>query len=189
MVLSVIGTQCVGKSTFLKDFAKEYPDFITPEIDYRKIILEQNLQINRNGNYRSQKILFDFLLNQTIKCAEDYNNDYILDRSLLDVLVYSYWLFDNKPAAGFNQDNIRDMEKTLIKNIHLYDSLIYIPLSSNLHVKIENDHFRDTNEQYRKDIDDIFNEALQVIVPYIPMNIISISGTREQRLAEIKKCL
>ena len=185
MLISVIGTQCIGKSTFIKDFIAKYPNYITPEIDYRKIILDRNLQLNREGNYRSQKILFDFILEQTITCAEDHKQDYILDRSIIDALVYSYWLYNYKENSGFTLENISEMKETVLKCNHLYDALIYIPLSGNEHVNIENDKFRDTNEQYRIDIDNIFKYIIGLIEIHNKAKVISIYGTREERLNRI----
>jgi uridine kinase len=97
MLVSIIGTQCIGKSTFIKDFVNTNPKFILPNIDYRKIIEKNNLQLNRDGNYRSQKCLFDFMKQQLLELAKNKDVYYIIDRSLVDVIAYSMWLYDNKP--------------------------------------------------------------------------------------------
>jgi len=185
MLITVSGTQCVGKSTLIKDFLVEYKDFSTPEIDYRKIILEQKLNLNRQGDYRSQKVLFDFVLDQSKEFAAKPGN-YILDRSLLDVVAYSTWLHQNRPEAGFTDDNIAEMYQGLIKNIYLYNVIFYIPLKNNSHVKIEDDNFRDTNEDYRLEIDKIFDNIVDDL-SLCKTNIYHISGTREERIEQIKK--
>lgn len=186
MLVTVIGTQCVGKSTFINDFLLEYPTFKTPDIDYRKIITKYDLKLNREGDYRSQKILIDFMLKQTIECAEDIKNNYILDRSIIDCLAYSIWLYYNTDT-GFNYEKIAKFCDIILKNSHLYDAIVYIPLEGNSHVKIVDDNFRDTNESYRKDIDHNFKEIVQMLqTPNISLNIIKIIGTREDRINQIK---
>jgi len=185
MIITVSGTQCVGKSTLIKDFLNEHENFSTPEIDYRKIILEQKLNLNRQGDYRSQKVLFDFVLNQSKEFATKPGN-YILDRSLLDVVAYSTWLYENRPDSGFTASNIAEMYQGLIKNIYLYDAILYIPLKYNSHVKIEDDNFRDTNEDYRLEIDKIFDSIVDDL-SFCKQNICHIHGTREERVEQIKK--
>lgn len=187
MVLSVIGTQCVGKSTFIKDLIEKYNNFETPETDYRKLITEKNLQINRNGNYRSQKILFDFILDQTIQCVNNPSRTYILDRSIIDVYAYSMWLYDNidKHITGFTYDNLKDMEYLVFDNIYLYDKLLYIPLEKNDHVEVVDDKFRDTDLVYRENIDNNFNSILELLDE--KARVIEIYGAREDRIKQFEK--
>jgi hypothetical protein len=56
-----------------------------------------------------------------------------------------------------------------------------------MHVKIEDDKFRDTDETYREDIDDIFNGLIKVCSKTCPLNFMSISGDRDERISQIKK--
>ena len=190
MLITVSGTQCIGKSTLIKDFLKEFNNFKTPNIDYRKIITENNLKLNREGDYRSQKILFDFVLKQTIECSK-LSENYIMDRSLIDVYAYSSWLYLNKPDSGFNEVNIKEMYDTLQEYVILYDKIFYIPLQYNTHIKIEDDKFRDTNEEYRLNIDKLF-DLIILDLSYENIcanNVYNIYGTREERINLIKDIL
>jgi uridine kinase len=187
MIISVIGTQCIGKSTLIKDFLQANPKFILPDIDYRKIIEKNKLQLNREGNYRSQRCLFDFMKDQVFELAKNKDKYYILDRSLVDVLAYSYWLYDNKPEI-FSKEQIIVMIEDLFKYIHVYNYLIYIPLAACKDVKIVNDNFRDTNEIYRASVDSNFGYLLNKYSKKIPP-VISIFGNRTERIDMIKKNL
>lgn len=189
MLISVIGTQCVGKSTFISDFVNEYKDFITPEIDYRTLIQEKNLKFNREGNMYSQKTIFEFILEQTEKCSLQKDNNYILDRSIIDAYVYTYWLYKNVDTSTTNitQEHISDMYNILSKKVDLYDYFIYIPLTLNDHVAIVDDKFRDTNEEFRKDVDNIFSSTVKMLP--ISNKLIRIYGTRSDRIEQIKKVL
>ena len=61
-LVTVIGSQNTGKTTFINDIIAKYADnpiyepFITDKCDYRKVIEEMNLSINREGNIESQKV-------------------------------------------------------------------------------------------------------------------------------------
>ena len=183
MWITVIGTQCVGKSTLIKDFIKENPRFITPTVDYRTIITENNLQLNRTGNYRSQKFLFDFIKNQTVELANK-KGEYILDRSLIDVVAYSLWLVEH--TNTFTKDQYDDMYKTMTYLVSLYDSILYNPLHSNAHVSIQDDKFRDTDPVYREEIDHNFEIIINALLQYKVSTIHTIYGDRVERINMIK---
>lgn len=184
MIVSVIGTQCIGKSTFINDFIVQNKQFVLPSMDYRKIIEKNNLQLNRNGNYRSQRCLFDFMRDQLIELSKQSDKFYVVDRSLIDVVAYSMWLYDNKPDV-FSEDQLCQMITELLEYVNLYSYLIYIPLSMCDNVKVVDDKFRDTDEQYRKQIDENFNFLLNQYVKNLP-KIIPIFGNREQRIDIVK---
>lgn len=188
MLITVIGTQCVGKSTFIKDFLDEFKTFRTPDIDYRKIVLEKKLKLNRTGDYFSQNTLFDFISDQTFtykRLSSNTNIDYIFDRSTIDVIAYSKWLYENSDC-GFTKNKYEQMEELGLKYSNMYDKIIYIPLDKNSHVKIVADNFRDTDEIYRKQIDDNFKYLLN---KFDNDNIIEISGSRTERIAQIKNTI
>lgn len=45
MRISVTGTACQGKSTFIKDFIEYFPKYSTPEKTYRDMIKEKVIHI------------------------------------------------------------------------------------------------------------------------------------------------
>ena len=54
MRIAVSGTACQGKTTFIKDFIKEWPMYSTPEKTYRNYINENNLPHSENTNQEAQ---------------------------------------------------------------------------------------------------------------------------------------
>lgn len=188
MLITVIGTQCVGKTTFIKDFLNEYKNFRQPDVDYRKLILEKRLKLNREGDYFSQNTLFNFISDQTVNyyLLSSMNCDYIFDRSVIDVVAYSKWLCENNNKSGFSLNKYEYMEQYAIKYSNMYDLIIYIPLEKNNHVKIVDDKFRDTDEEYRKQIDNNFRYLLK---KYNNKNIVEICGSRTERIAQIKNII
>lgn len=185
MVISAIGTQCIGKSTFIKDFIAANSKFILPDINYRKVIEKNNLRLNRDGNYRSQRYLFDFMQDQVIELAKDKNKFYIVDRSLIDVVAYSMWLYENKPEV-FTEDQMCRMFVELFDHVKNYDFVIYIPLNMCNNVTIEDDKFRDTNIEYREYVDNNFKYILNTYSKALP-EIVTIYGNRTERVDMLKK--
>ena len=71
MKISIVGTSCMGKSTYIKDFLKEWPMYKTPEKTYRDVIKEKGLVINELGNEESQRIILNVLVDQAIEYSKE----------------------------------------------------------------------------------------------------------------------
>jgi nicotinamide riboside kinase len=183
---AVIGSQNTGKSTFIKDIISKYNNneiyesFVTDECDYRKVIEEKHLSINREGNLESQRVIFDCLSQQVIDAIRnpDYKN-VIFDRSPIDAYVYTKYLNDK---GKVDDRSIEIMTYEMIKFSSMYDTIIYIPLDKCEDVKVVDDKFRDTDLEYRSYVDKLFNNAISLLDDSTMDNVIEIYGTREERL-------
>jgi hypothetical protein len=183
MLFTVAGTQNVGKTTFLQDFLKAFPEFTKPEVDYRKIILSKGLKINREGNLYSQESLFNFTLNDLFSRYSDVSHT-ILDRSILDAYVYTYWLYKNKPEeSGITEFTVLKQHQTVNNNIGRFDRIFYIPLSKCQNVVVVDDEFRDTDLEYRAQIGDIFNNTIKELNL---KNVFEVYGNREERIELVR---
>lgn len=185
MIVTVCGTQCIGKSTFIRDFKEKYTNFVLPEIDYRKVIEKNNLKLNRNGDLFSQSFLYNFVLNDLNKAYKDKMTNYILDRGILDALCYTTWHFIHNKDTDVTYDAIQELEQTTKININKYDRIFYIPLEKCNDIPVVDDKFRDTDLLYRKQIDDIFKKYIDQFDIYVE----EIYGTPEQRLQQAIECL
>jgi predicted ATPase len=151
MKIAVIGTQCIGKTTYLNDFLKKWPMYKTPEKTYRDVIKEKNLNKNEDGNEESQKIILDCLVDQAIESSKQ--DFVIMDRCVLDNLAYTAWLnADGKVSDGFFEKTRHIVKETL----KFYDVLFFLPITKFSNVKIEDDGVRSINEAYRQEIDALF---------------------------------
>lgn len=187
MILAVSGTQNIGKTTLIKDFISKYPRFKTPVIDYRKLIAQHNLKINREGNLKSQQMLLDFIISD----LDNHKEDVILDRSCIDAYVYGLWHYLNRPVeAGYTAEDIRFQFEQMRAAVTRYDKIFFIPLRSNPNIPIEDDLFRDTNLEYRAEIDGLFTKVIYSLgEEFVNERVLEVSGTREERIAQISKSL
>lgn len=87
MKIAVIGPQNTGKTTFIKDFLKEFKHYKTTKESYRDLIEKKRLKIDRLSTEKSQKMIMDFLYDEITKTK--YEN-IIFDRCIIDNYVYSY---------------------------------------------------------------------------------------------------
>ena len=192
LVIGVIGTQNTGKSTFIKDILEKFKgttmEFRTVGCDYRKKIEERGLKINREGNLESQKIIFDTLVEQLDIIDKMPNGCYLTDRSPIDAYVYTRYLKAHNPDLGITEDDLQNMFNKLCCEIGRYDKIVFLDLDKCGNVVVVDDKFRDTNLEYRQEIDWLFKDTLLKLVlsGVLPVSKVSdsIYGTRDERLSK-----
>lgn len=186
MKIAVVGTQCIGKSTYIKDFLNKWSMYTTPEKSYRDIVKEKNIPINRLGDEASQRVILDFLVDQALSCSKSDN--VIFDRCVLDNLAYSSWLHLNDKVSEKFLDESRILVRETLK---MFDIILFLPITKVSPVKIVEDGVRDVDPVYREEIDNIFKvfakSYLQGDGRIFPKGdsppIIEIYGSPEQRIA------
>lgn len=192
LVVGVIGTQNTGKSTFIKDILEKFKgtamEFQTVGCDYRKKIEERGLKINREGNLESQKIIFDTLVEQLDIIDKMPDGCYLTDRSPIDAYVYTRYLKAHNPGLGITEDDLQNMFNKLCCEIGRYDKIVFLDLDKCGNVVVVDDKFRDTNLEYRQEIDRLFKDTLLKLVlgGILPTSKVSDSvyGTRDERLSK-----
>ena len=186
MKIAVIGTQCIGKSTYIKDFLVKWPMFSSPEKTYRDLVKEKNIPINKSGTEESQQLILDFLADQATRYSKSDN--VIFDRCVLDNLAYSSWLHLN----GMVSEKFLDNSRILVREtLSLFDIIFFLPISKTSPVKIVEDGVRDTDPVYREEIDNIFKAFQQsyhqgdgrIFPKGDSAALIEIYGSPEQRIA------
>ena len=89
MQIVLVGAQCVGKTTLIKELAKDYPDDIIVELIRTCVRQNSNIKVNENGNDESQYYLFETY----VEALNDREN-FIADRSMFDVMAYTKIMYD-----------------------------------------------------------------------------------------------
>jgi hypothetical protein len=151
MKISISGSTNMGKSTYITDFIKKFPMYETPQKSYRDLLVEKNLPHSKEATEETQKVIMDFLVDQAI---ESSTKEFVItDRCILDCLAYSAWLNIN----GTVSDKFLDEQRILAREtLKLYDIILFTPLTKVAEVPIENDGFREIDETFREEIDNIF---------------------------------
>ena len=195
MRIGVSGTQCIGKSTFLQDFLKAWPMYKTDTKKYTDYAKEKGLKLNKEGNEESQMFILNFLCDQIVGQSKDTN--LILDRTVLDNLVYTMWLNANdKVPNSFVKKTIDIVRETL----PFYDIIFFFPITKYSPVNIEKAEHREINPIYRQEIDVLFKALMDRYgkhdLVYFPIDhklgcpaLIEIIGNREERIQLTKMYL
>ena len=189
--VGIIGTQCVGKSTLVADFKEKWPMFNSPEKTYRDLVKEKKLPLNKEATKDSQETILNFLIDEAM--ANYGKKKMIFDRTPLDNLVYSLWLYD-KGLGGIDEAFI-DKCVALVRNaMSSYSVIFYLPFCKENDVLLTAAPNRDIDPTYRSEIGHIFEGIYKAwekgtgtrffnhddCPPIIP-----IFGSRQERVAMI----
>jgi nicotinamide riboside kinase len=182
MIVSFSGPQSSGKTTLLNHLMKLNPnvDFV-PEVT-RKIRRELNLPINESGGDLTQYMIMAEHVRNIYERKQD-NKLAIFDRCVLDGVVYSHWMCDEKLISENMFTAAYDIYENLIGR---YDIIFYTDPND---VEIEDDGERSTSKDFRKGIIELFeyyiNSREYEKIPKIEV----LSGSVEKRLEKIKEIL
>lgn len=152
MRIAVSGTANTGKSTLVENILAVWPNYKTPSKTYRDLIKEKNLPHSSATSIDTQWDILNFMIDQLQNTTTKSN--IVFDRCPLDNLAYTLWAHD-KGIEGFTKeyvDKAVKLTKESMRHIDLILLLKYDPA-----IKIEEDDLRDTNIEYIKEIDDIFD--------------------------------
>jgi len=155
MRVAVMGTACVGKSTFVSDFLKNWAGvYNQPEKTYRDIVKEKNLSHSKETSKETQQSILDFMVDQHMSYTKTDN--VIFDRCPIDNLVYSIHSYD-KGETDIDEEFIGNCIPIVKESMRFVDILFYIPRDKT--IPIEEDGFRETDEQYIDEIDNLFKQV------------------------------
>ena len=191
MRIACTGCQATGKSTFVKDFLRTWPNYTTPKKTYRDLVKKKGLKINKEGTKESQMAILNYHIDEIQRYGRGDN--VILDRCVIDPLAYSFWLFE-KGAGDVTEDDIYLMLKLVKEGLKLYDIIFWFPMSDKIEIPKEKDHLRINDNVYREEVNNIFVavnksylEQTKVIFPSEDCPaLIDLHGSREERIAMAK---
>jgi hypothetical protein len=156
--IGITGTQCIGKTTLIEDMLLQWPQLSRPEKTYRDIIKEKKLPVNKEGTKASQQEILNFLVDEAM--ANYGKKKMIFDRTPIDNLVYSLWLFDK----GLGDIDEEFIDKTVIQvkqAVKSYSVIFYIPLCRENDVLLQSKEYRDIDPIYRGEIAVLFDSIFE----------------------------
>jgi len=179
--ISFSGAQSSGKTTLLKACDIESLDPLSPFNGYtfipevtRLVKSKYNLPINENGSNLTQLCI----INQHIEnFLTSKNSNVIMDRCILDGLVYTEYLAEKGLVDPFVLSYARYIYDTLIKHI---DIIFYTDPS----IPLVDDGERSINVSFRNEIIDKFNFYIKDL-----KNIVILRGSVKDRLDIIKRTI
>ena len=149
MRIGITGTQSTGKTTLLNALRSEevFNNYAICD-EVTRWVKSVGIDINEGGSNLSQEL---------VMMKHIYNifmyEDMLTDRTAIDGLVYSLWLYNNDKISGQMLSKVRHIFDKLISS---YDLIFFIEPEFN----IKDDGVRSINVQFRDEINDLFKEVL-----------------------------
>ena len=175
MRIGISGAQSVGKTTLLNALRSEkcFKHYnIRNEVT--RTVKNYGININENGSDTSQLLIMkEHIYNVTMF------HDMITDRTLLDGIVYTTWLYEK--ANVVTEEVYKECLRVFEKLIGQYAFIFYIKPE----FPIEHDGVRSSDEKWQNEIVDIFTTAIETYK--IP--VIMVSGSVRERVNTILKTL
>lgn len=168
-IVTVSGAQGVGKTTLIEALEKYgwevYKSFVREESK------KNNLKVNDIGDDKTQFYILNKHL-ERLNLNKD-NRNIILDRSLIDVTVYTKYLHE---LGRVKDSTLNIVEDSLKNNFHKYDRMFYIAPE----FEIVNDGFRSLDKNFQNKIDDLF----KYYIDKFNIDIVQLTGSVENRVKQ-----
>ena len=172
MRIGLCGTMSVGKTTLVKAL-QELPEFQDYHFatERSKYLRDLGIPLNTDSTVRGQ---FVFMAERASELMYD---NLITDRTIWDVCAFT---LSAKSISWYYKQSLIESASSLMS---YYDIVFYINPEN---IEIEDNGVRETDSQYRNDINYAIVELLQ---QYKPNKLIEIKGTTEERIQQIKEAL
>jgi nicotinamide riboside kinase len=168
MRIGLVGTMSVGKTTLAKALGeteqfKDYP----VQTERSKYLRDLGIPLNTDSTLRGQ---FVFLAERATELLQD---KIITDRTIWDVCAFT---LSSKSIIDWEK---RDFVAAAMHLREYYDLVVYVSPEG---VEVEDNGVRETDEIYRKKIDQVIQMSL---IEYKPKKLITVKGSTEERIATI----
>jgi nicotinamide riboside kinase len=168
MRIGLTGTMSVGKTTLVNamranNVFKQYET----ATERSKYLMNLGIPLNTDSTLKGQLI---FLAERATELMFD---NILTDRTIYDVCAFTVL------AKSINNSQKYVFEKTAMELVNDYDLIIYVSPNG---VDIENNGIRETNVDFRNNVD---LEIQQLLKRYPPKKLITVSGSTEERINTI----
>jgi len=181
--IAICGPHSSGKTTLLHalQMTEEFKGFKSlPEVT--RTIREHGVSINEMGDTDTQILIMAKHM-QNILLEQD---DFIVDRCLIDGFVYTMYLHTKGRVAEYVKDYAMQL---MLNYVSRYDLIFYIPCE----FAPVDDGVRSTGKEFHEDIVGGFTKIIDILMDEndcanvsCGLNIVTLTGTVEERVAKAK---
>lgn len=186
MRIAISGTHFIGKTTFIEDFIKKYPQYRVEIEPYYRLQDEESMELSLEPSLESLTIQLDYSIQQLNECINEKN--VIFDRCPLDFLAYAKCALD-QDFLDLDDSEISERLPKIKKALNNLDIIVFLPISNKNIIE-----YTEENPTYRKAADkcfkQIYRDDLYDIFPrYNHPRIIELSGDRMARVKNLENYL
>ena len=167
MKIGLCGTMSVGKTTLVKPLSEleEFNNYVCTT-ERSQYLNSLGIPLNHDTTIEGQTI---FLSERVTELMQE---NLVTDRTIIDVIAFTNCA---KKVSHVDCDAFAEYASRFIKQ---FTHIFYISPEG---IDIEDNGIRETNAQYRKEIDE---EIQKLLTKYCPVHYI-LSGTTEKRINQI----
>ena len=170
MKIGLCGTMSVGKTTLVNALQElDYFEGYNFRTERSKELMAMGIPMNTDSTLLGQTV---FLAE---RASELMQENIITDRTVIDVMAFAR---ASKSMNYLDKEDFLDYAKNLISH---YDYVFYVSPKG---VEIEDNGIRETDADYRKEIDQAISSVILKYRHKIK-NLIEISGSTEERISKI----
>ena len=152
MRIAFSGPDNSGKTTTVKSFLYTWNNYITPKKTYRDLIQENNPKHSKDITPSTQSTILDSMAK-----VQEENKDaahIVYDRCTLDNIAYTLWSHE-KGVEGFTKEFCADQIAIMRDSMKHLDIIFLCKFHESQ--QIEDDGTGETDKEYIKEVDNIFN--------------------------------
>lgn len=172
--IAIVGSFSTGKTTLAGVLARSLDVPLLPEV--AREVAEMGFKLDKDATPETEALIF----------LKQYNNElatqeFVGDRSILDVMAYARWVLDNQPRTkeiALWEECERLAERRLRAN---YSHVYYLPIE----FPIVLDGLRPDDPAFQREIDE---RILQLLSSHA-IGYRTITGTVEERLDQVRSDL
>jgi deoxyadenosine/deoxycytidine kinase len=172
--IAIVGSFSTGKTTTAEILARRFDLPLLPEV--AREVVELGFKLDKDASPETETLIFLRQYNNEISTEE-----FVGDRSMIDVMAYAGWVLDNRPRTKeFHlwDECVRLAERTLRT---AYSHVFYLPIE----FPIVLDGLRPDDPEFQKDID---GRILQLLRTH-DIEYETITGSVVERIEKIEKVL
>ncbi len=192
MRILVSGSHSLGKSTFVHDFIKAFPEYKREEEPYRALSSFHDIKFGKEATCFCNSLQTYYCISR-LKQYTSASDCVIFDRAPTDYLPYSMY-----PAkygqTDINDQYVRYLLEPIRESLSFADYIIFIPITNKHLVEIEDDGIRPIDADYRQEVDAYFKQLYrEELFNLFPQQngpkLIELWGTRKKRVQKIAQLL
>lgn len=191
MRIAISGSHSLGKSTFVRDFLLAHPDYAFEEEPYRAIRHEHEIVFGEDQTQHHINLQLD----HCIKRVSQYEpgSRVICDRCPADYIPYASYSIEHG-RQDIDAAYVKSLYPRIRESLTHLDLIVFIPISAEHPIQLEEDGHRPTHDFYRDWVDEAFKklyrENTQTILPaqHAP-KVVEMVGDRESRLKQLDQMI
>ena len=172
--IAIVGSFSTGKTTLAEALAERLDLPLLPEV--AREVVELGFKLDKDATPETEALIF----------LRQYNNElgteeFVGDRSLIDVMAYAGWVLDNQERTKemyLWDECLRLAERRLRRS---YSHIFYLPIE----FPIVLDGLRPDDPAFQKDID----ERVLSLLHGHDLDYVTLTGSVEDRLTQIDEHL